>query len=191
MAAKAEPVAVTWERLSAADSSPGGLSEPEVETEDNGESMEELPSEDDARGIKLESFDLSHPETLRARWCQLVEHLKGMTADMVREPENLELRDGALILATLRDTYTVRECLKLDRKQMIERILSEICQQEVRVDFRPSANAVRKADLATPQLPRAQQLRILLEHEFVRQTMEIFSAEVTNFYQKQPNQHPN
>lgn len=164
-------------------------SDEDIEADFEEDSSEELLIEDTSENIKLTAFGLTS-DSLWARWREMSEQLKGMTPDMIREPENLELLEGDVILATLRDAYTVRECLKVDRRQMIEKILSEICNQSLRVDFRPSANAVNKAETATPQLPRAQQLRILLEHDFVKQTMEIFSAEITNFYQRHPNQHP-
>jgi DNA polymerase III subunit gamma/tau len=119
---------------------------------------------------------------LEAIWSGVVEKLLGMTADMVRDPETIELADNSLFRITLNDAYTVRECMKPERKQTIEAVLSEVQGSRMRVEFRASTSANNQRAAVPRQLPRAQQLRMLLEHEFVKQAMEVFSAEVTNFY---------
>jgi DNA polymerase-3 subunit gamma/tau len=158
-------------------------SDPDMEFEELSEDPESSPV---PPAVHLAVFDLVQPEALRKHWAELVDRLQGMTADMVRDPEELELLEENLVRVTLRDTYTVRECLKSERKQNIEAVFSDVCKQVMRVDFKPSAEALRKLESAPPQLSRARQLRILVERDFVRQVMETFSAEVKDFYHPKP-----
>lgn len=165
--------------------------EPELDLESDSDLPFEELSEDPenspvSASVHRAVFDLANPDALRRHWSELADKLQGVTADMVRDPLELELKEENLVCVTLRDTYTVRECLKPDRKQSIEAVFSEVCRQVMRVDFKPSADAIRKSDAATPQLSRAQQLRILLERDFIKQAMETFSAEVKNFYHPKP-----
>ncbi len=120
-------------------------------------------------------------------WQAMAESMVGMTAEMVASPEALVLVEPNLIRATLKDAYTVRECLKPERKQSIESALSAITGRSVRVEFCVSETARQAAENVAPRLSQAQLKRMLLEQDFVKKAMDVFDAEITQFYQRAKN----
>jgi DNA polymerase-3 subunit gamma/tau len=117
---------------------------------------------------------------LRRIWQKLAETIGGVTADLLSQPESIVCSEGKITVA-LDDDYKVRECLKPDRKQKIEQIFRELAGREARLEFRVSSQSRKPAAQEPPQLPRAQQMRMLQDHPLVKQAIAIFDAELTNF----------
>jgi DNA polymerase-3 subunit gamma/tau len=115
-------------------------------------------------------------------WTRTLEALGDMTADMAGEYEALDVAEDKLVV-TLRDAYHARECSKPERKQKIESTLKEITGRQLKVDFQASKKTAEARKSDKPKLTRTQQIRKLHEDEFVKQTISLFDAEITDFYE--------
>ena len=111
-----------------------------------------------------------------------LEKLTDMTADMASNFEQIKWVDGKMVV-TLVDAYNTTMCSKPDRKSKIESAVGEIAGRTIRIDFVASKNQpVAKA--AAPKLSRVQQIRKLQEHEFVKEAVDLFDCEITDFYRR-------
>lgn len=115
-------------------------------------------------------------------WTRTLEALSDMTADMAGEYESLDVAEDKLIV-TLKDGYHVRECSRPERKQKIESILTKVAGRQMKVGFQESRKAAEARKPVQPKLTRTQQIRKLHEDEFVKQTISLFDAEITNFFE--------
>ncbi len=108
--------------------------------------------------------------------------LTDMTADMASNFEQIKWVDGKMVV-TLVDAYNTTMCSKPDRKSKIESAVGEIAGRTIRIDFEASKKQpVVKA--AAPKLSRVQQIRKLQEHEFVKEAVDLFDCEITDFYRR-------
>jgi len=108
--------------------------------------------------------------------------LTDMTADMASNFEQIEWTDGKMVV-TLVDAYNTTMCSKPDRKSKIESAVGEIAGQTIRIDFLASKKQ-RVASVAAPKLSRVQQIRELQEHKFVKEAVDLFDCEITDFYRR-------
>jgi len=108
--------------------------------------------------------------------------LTDMTADMASNFEQIEWADGKMVV-TLVDAYNTTMCSKPERKSKIESAVGEIAGRTIRIDFLASKKK-RVAKVAAPKLSRVQQIRELQEHEFVKEAVELFDCEITDFYRR-------
>lgn len=106
-----------------------------------------------------------------------------MTADMAANFESIQWVDGKMVV-TLVDAYNTTMCSKPDRKSKIESAIGDIAGRTIRVDFRASKKKPSAAKTTRPKLSRVQQLRKLQEHDFVKQAVDLFDCEISDFYQK-------
>ena len=115
-------------------------------------------------------------------WTKVLKQLGDMTADMASDYEKLELLDSNKLVVTLNDSYNKDMCSRPERKSKLETVLTQIAGRELRVDFEVSKTAKKKAAVASePKVSRRQQMRELQEQPWVKQAMEVFDAEVTDF----------
>ena len=109
--------------------------------------------------------------------------LTDMTADMASNFEDIKWVDGKMVV-TLVDAYNTSMCSKPDRKSKIETAVGEIAGRVIRIDFLASKKQPAAEKIAKPKLNRVQQIRKLQEHEFVKETIDLFDCEISDFYQK-------
>ena len=109
--------------------------------------------------------------------------LSDMTADMAANFEQIKWVDGKMVV-TLADAYNTSMCSKPDRKSKIETAVGEIAGRVIRIDFLASTKQPAVDKIAKPKLSRVQQIRKLQEHDFVKETIDLFDCEISDFYQK-------
>ncbi len=120
---------------------------------------------------------------IASSWAKMIEILGDMTSDMIADYEKLDVQGQNRVVVTLKDAYHTKECNKTDRKQKIETTLADVVGCPVKVDFQMSQIAAAKAAKAEPKLTRNQQIRKLQENEFVKETMSLFDAEITGYFE--------
>ena len=108
--------------------------------------------------------------------------LTDMTADMASNFEQIKWVDGKMVV-TLVDAYNTTMCSRPDRKSKIESAVGEIAGRTIRIDFVASKNQP-VAKTTAPKLSRVQQIRELQEHEFVKEAVDLFDCEITDFYRR-------
>jgi DNA polymerase-3 subunit gamma/tau len=164
----AGPVADLSPAPDAADANPD--SHPEVKSEVNSE-----PDSGSSEGAGSEG----DPVPL---YRKALGQLTDMTADMASNFEQIKWVDGKMVV-TLVDAYNTTMCSKPDRKAKIESAVGDIAGRAIRVDFVASKNK-RVAKATAPKLSRVQQIRELQEHKFVKEAVDLFDCEITDFYRR-------
>ena len=104
-----------------------------------------------------------------------------LTADMASQYERLEWKSPELLVVTMSDSYNSDLCSKQERREKLESALGKAAGRSIRLDFVASASAKTQA-VRGPRMTRNQQIRELQQDAYVRQTMDLFDAEVTDFY---------
>ena len=106
-----------------------------------------------------------------------------MTANMAQRFEKVELEDGKMVV-TLLAAYNTNLCSKPDRKAKIESAIEQLAGRKVRVDFVTTTNPAAESIPAKPKMSRIQQIRTLQEHPFVKEAIDLFSCEISDFHQR-------
>ena len=109
--------------------------------------------------------------------------LTDMTADMASNFEDIKWVNDKMVV-TLADAYNTSMCSKPDRKSKIETAVGEIAGRVIRIDFLASTKQPAAEKIAKPKLSRVQQIRKLQEHDFVKETIDLFDCEISDFYQR-------
>jgi DNA polymerase-3 subunit gamma/tau len=113
-------------------------------------------------------------------WQQVTQRLDGMTSDMAKDFQKVELAEPHRLVVTLSDKVNKDFCSKPDRKQQIESFLAEVTGEPIKIEFlagrKPGQHAAHK-----PKLTRVQQIRQLESNNFVSDAISIFDAEITGF----------
>ncbi len=122
---------------------------------------------------------------LRELWGRCLVDMGDMTAELAGDFEKLELRSPDNLVVTLTESYNRDMCSRPDRKQKIESAFQTVSGCRIRIDFELSKQkTVAPASAPKPKLSRQQQMRKLHEIPFVKQTIEVFDAEIVNFRKK-------
>ncbi len=108
-----------------------------------------------------------------------------MTANMAQRFEKVELDQGKMVV-TMLDAYNTSLCSKPERKAKIESAIKELTGNSIRIDFVTTSNPAVQTVAAKPKLTRIQQIRELQQKPFVKQAIELFDCEISDYYQK-PN----
>jgi len=152
-----------------------------------------IPSQTNAVAIKKEetASTETHSATLNKKtlsdievkkiWGDLIEMIGGVTADLLGQSESVAISPDGRLRVVLDDEYKFKECLKPDRKLKIDETFQQLTGLQTRIDFVLSEKKRKTPTHSSPQLPRAQQMRMLQDHPFVKQAVAIFDAELTNF----------
>lgn len=114
---------------------------------------------------------------------QALAQLTDMTADMAANFESIQWVDGKMVV-TLVDAYNTTMCCKPDRKSKIESAVGDVAGRVIRVDFIASKKRPAAAKTTQPKLSRVQQIRKLQEHDFVKEAVDLFDCEISDFYQE-------
>ena len=104
-----------------------------------------------------------------------------MTADMASNYDTLTTKSPDNIEVALFDAMHRTMCSRTDRKTKIEEALHQVAGRRIRIDFVVSKNAPTPESIA-PTLTRAQQIRELNEHEFVKQAMTVFEGTIADYF---------
>lgn len=106
-----------------------------------------------------------------------------MTANMAQRFEKVELDKGKMVV-TLLDAYNTNLCSKPERKAKIESAIKELTGTSIRIDFVTSTNRPVETVAAKPKLTRIQQTRELQQHPFVKEAIDLFDGEISDFHQQ-------
>jgi DNA polymerase-3 subunit gamma/tau len=113
-------------------------------------------------------------------WEQVTQKLDGMTSDMAKDFQKVELAEPQRLVVTLADKVNKDFCSKPERKQLIEDFLAQVAGEQIKVDFL-AAKKDETHETIKPKLTRVQQIRQLEGNDFVSNAMSIFDAEITGF----------
>jgi DNA polymerase-3 subunit gamma/tau len=122
---------------------------------------------------------------LERLWGRMVEAMGDMTGEMAAGYETIEW-SGGHVIATLKEPYHASECNRTERKQKIESTLQEISGRRIVVGFKVSEKSAVAENQSIPRLSRSQQMRKLQENEFIKQAMDLFTADIVSFYKGKP-----
>ena len=125
-------------------------------------------------------------QEIEKNWKQALSALDAegdLTADMASQYERLDWKSPECLVVTMTDSYNSDLCSKQDRREKLESALATAAGRSIRLDFVASASAKKQA-MRGPRMTRNQQIRELQQHAYVRQTMDLFDAEVTDFYKR-------
>lgn len=114
---------------------------------------------------------------------QALAQLTDMTADMASNFEQIKWIDDKMVV-TLVDAYNTTMCSKPERKAKIETAVGSVAGRTIRIDFLASKNQPAASKPAAPKLSRVQQIRKLQEHKFVKEAVDLFDCEISDFYQR-------
>ncbi len=114
---------------------------------------------------------------------QALTQLTDMTADMAANFEQIKWVDNRMVV-TLVDAYNMKMCSKPDRKAKIESAVGAIAGRAIRIDFIASKKQPAVSKKTKPKLSRVQQIRQLQEHVFVKEAIDLFDCEISDFYQR-------
>ena len=106
-----------------------------------------------------------------------------MTANMAQRFEKVELAQGKMVV-TLLDAYNTNLCSKPERKAKIESAIKELTGTSIRIDFVTTANRPVETVATKPKLSRIQQTRELQQHPFVKEAIDLFDGEISDFHQR-------
>ena len=112
-----------------------------------------------------------------------IQQLGEMTAGMAERFEKVELNQGKMVV-TLLEAYNTKMCSNSDRKQKIESAVKSVAGRDIRVDFVTSAKPPAQKVAAKSKMTRVQQIRALQNHPFVKEAIDIFDCEITDFFQR-------
>jgi hypothetical protein len=120
---------------------------------------------------------------IESAWNQALAAMADVTSDMASQYDGLTMAAGDRLTVKLGNPYHSEQCSKPDRKQKIEAALAAAAGRQIRVDFVVSEAARERQAAPVPKLSRNQQIRKLRDNPFVKQTIDMFDAEVMNFYE--------
>ena len=106
-----------------------------------------------------------------------------MTANMAQRFEKVELDQGKMVV-TLLDAYNTNLCSKPERKAKIESAIKELTGKSIRIDFVTTTNRPVETVASKPKLTRIQQTRELQQQPFVKEAIELFDCEISDFHQR-------
>ena len=109
--------------------------------------------------------------------------LSEMTANMAQRFEKVELDKGKMVV-TLLDAYNTNLCSKPERKAKIESAIKELTGKSIRIDFVTTTNRPVETVASKPKLTRIQQTRELQQQPFVKEAIELFDCEISDFHQR-------
>jgi DNA polymerase-3 subunit gamma/tau len=118
---------------------------------------------------------------LKSLYQSALQTMGDMTADMASNFDTLKERSTDHIEVALFDAMHRKMCSRADKKTKIEEALHEVAGRRIRVDFVLSANAPNPETMA-PTLTRAQQIRQLNDHEFVKEANTIFDSTIADYH---------
>ncbi len=122
-------------------------------------------------------------QDIEKTWKQALESLGDLTSDMASQYERLEWKSPEVLVVTMSDSYTCEQCGKTERREKLESALASAAGRSIRLDFVASPTQKHQA-MPAPRMTRTQQIRKLQDNSFVRQTMDLFDAEVSDFYKR-------
>jgi DNA polymerase-3 subunit gamma/tau len=139
-----------------------------------------------AKGHEPAASDSTNTRDIEKSWKQALSVLDAagdLTGDMASQYERLEWKAPDQLVVTMSDAYNREQCSRQDRRERLESALATAAGRSIRLDFVTSAAATKSA-VPVPRMTRTQQIRELQQHDYVRQTMDLFDAEVTDFYKR-------
>ena len=116
-------------------------------------------------------------------WKQALDAMGDMTSDMASQYERLDWKSPDVLQVTMPDAYNSEKCSKAERRERLESALASAAGRSITLKFVASA-ASKVQGVPAPRMTRTQQIRELQKDDYVRQTMDLFDAEVTDFYKR-------
>ncbi len=112
-------------------------------------------------------------------WKETLRLMADTAAEMAGQYHRLEWKPDGRILVTLAETHH-RFCNRPDPKSRVEKILSQVTGQAVRVEFVAAANTIATAPSSPPPISKLKQMRDVTRDPLVQSAMELFDAAVTD-----------
>ena len=167
------------------DEQPAGTSSGAVQT--SSATTVDAPNEAAAtESVQPDSSAGGDAQDIEKSWKQALSALDAagdMTADMASQYERLEWKSPELLIVTMSNAYNSDQCSKQERREKLESALATAAGRSIRLDFVASDSAKKQA-IPEPRMTRTQQIRELQQNAYVRETMDLFDAEVTDFYKR-------
>jgi len=135
---------------------------------------------------KPASAAVAGADDIEKSWKQALSALDAegdLTGDMASHYERLEWKTPECLTVIMSNAYNSEQCAKQERRERLESALATATGRTIRLDFVVSQTAKAQA-IPEPRMTRTQQIRELQTHAYVRQTMDLFDAEVTGFYKR-------
>ena len=166
------------------DEQPAGTSSGAVQT--SSATTVDAPNEAATESVQPDSSAGGDAQDIEKSWKQALSALDAagdMTADMASHYERLEWKSPELLVVTMSNAYNSDQCSKQERREKLESALATAAGRSIRLDFVASDSAKKQA-IPEPRMTRTQQIRELQQNAYVRETMDLFDAEVTDFYKR-------
>jgi DNA polymerase-3 subunit gamma/tau len=121
------------------------------------------------------------PSSVDSIWQQAIAEIEDMTADYAASCERIAISAPNRLVVSFKSSYTLQKesCEKPERKARIEEALRQVTGQSVVIDFEVIEDQQGPTARPKPAPSRAQRVRESSKHPFVKQTVEMFDAEIT------------
>ncbi|MCA9163358.1 MAG: DNA polymerase III subunit gamma/tau [Planctomycetales bacterium] len=114
-------------------------------------------------------------------WTQMIDRMEDLTADDLRQVVRFATPAPNRIVAFFPAGYTLlkEKCERSDRKSVVERTLSQLAGQPVRVEFELEAAKSAPAPTARPPVNLRQLQRDVEQHRLIQDAKTLFDCEIT------------
>ena len=158
---------------------------PEVESASSASVTSSAPENDNSQAIEKPvakpSPELPSLGNVQSVWKEVLLEMDDMTADWASDYEKVELAETDKLVVTLLDSYNRDMCLRPQAKEKFESTLFRVAGRKIRVDFLVTKNKKDSSE-RKPVLTRTQQLLQIQDRPFIKEAMQVFDAEILDFY---------
>ena len=119
-------------------------------------------------------------ESASSIWKQAVAQIEDMTADYAAFCDEVAISAPNRLVASFKASYTLQKesCEKPERKARIEQALERVTGQRIFVDFEVRRDESAASSRPQPRPSLRQRMRDFEKHPFVKQTIDLFEAEI-------------
>lgn len=111
-----------------------------------------------------------------------------MTADYAAFCDRVAISALNRLVASFKGSYTLQKesCEKPERKARIEQALQQVTGQRIHVDFEVRRDESTNTSRPQPRPSLRQRMRDFEKHPLVKQTIDMFEAEITRIEEPRP-----
>ncbi|HMO14683.1 MAG TPA: DNA polymerase III subunit gamma/tau [Pirellulaceae bacterium] len=150
---------------------------------DASNSLHEVSNQGSPRGSAL--LELTD-DTCEYVWQSVLQQIDDMTSDIASMYESFRLEEHRLVVM-MKDVYHRDACQRNERKQRLERALSQVVGKHVVLDFQALSQPTVAAATVKSKETRIQKIRRYEKHPFVQQALELFEGEIADVIQSPDN----
>ena len=146
------------------------------------------PSITGGASLNTNSSKKLNAQNLPSVWKKVAEAAGGMTEDMLQQYKSIQMA-GTQVIVTYVDRHVCEFCRRPDKVKSIETEILNLAGQEVRVEFRLDEVSAKQTEAPrAPKMTRVQMIRQLEQNELIKSAIEIFEAEIVEFYDNRQRQ---